>query len=137
MTVSVRMSASDLLGNGSDNSHCVIDEAHLERMTLGDRALERDLLRIFVRQNATILDRITVRDLVAVAAAAHTMIGSARGIGAWRVAKAAEQLARAADEGDETDVGEAIAALKSASLEVNVAIDARLADPSHPISDCA
>jgi HPt (histidine-containing phosphotransfer) domain-containing protein len=131
------MNTSDRLGSGSDSSACVIDDEHLKRMTLGDRGLERDLLRIFVRQNATILDRISVHDPVAIAAAAHTMIGSARGIGAWRVAAAAEQLARAADEGDEKNLGEAIAALKFASLEVSAAIDARLADPAHRISDCA
>jgi hypothetical protein len=130
------MSASDLLGSGSDSPPCVIDEAHLERMTLGDRALERDLLRIFVRQNATIFDRITVHDLVVTAAAAHTMIGSARGIGAWRVATAAERLARAVDEGGEKDLGQAIAALKFASLEANAAIDARLAQPPRGLLDC-
>jgi HPt (histidine-containing phosphotransfer) domain-containing protein len=131
------MGASDLLGSGSGGPLCVIDEEHLKRMTLGDRGLERDLLRIFVRQNATILDRITVDDRAAIVAAAHTMIGSARGIGAWRVAAAAEQLARAAGEGDENNLGEAIAALKFASREVSAAIDARLADPAHRISDCA
>jgi HPt (histidine-containing phosphotransfer) domain-containing protein len=130
------MGASDLLGSGSDRPICVIDEEHLKRMTLGDRALEQDLLRIFVRQIATILDRITVHDRAAIAAAAHTMIGSARGIGAWRVAAAAEQLACTADEGNERDLGEAIAALKLASLEVTAAIEARLGDPAHRISDC-
>jgi HPt (histidine-containing phosphotransfer) domain-containing protein len=130
------MSARDLLGSGSDSPRGVIDVEHLKRMTLGDRGLERDLLRIFVRQNATILNRIAVHDLVATAAAAHTMIGSARGIGAWRMAAAAEQLARAVDEGDEKNLGEAIAALKFASLEVNAAIDAHLADPAQRISDC-
>ena len=131
------MNTSDRLGGGSDSSLCVIDDEHLKRMTLGDRGLERDLLRIFVRQNATILDRVSVHDPVDIAAAAHTMIGSARGIGAWRVAAAAEQLARAADEGDEKNLGEAIAALKFASLEVSAAIDARLADPAQHFSDCA
>jgi len=131
------MNTSDRLGGGSDSSLCVIDDEHLKRMTLGDRGLERDLLRIFVRQNATILDRVSVHDPVDIAAAAHTMIGSARGIGAWRVAAAAEQLARAADEGDEKNLGEAIAALKFASLEVSAAIDARLADPAQRFSDCA
>jgi hypothetical protein len=131
------MSTSDLLSSGSGGSACVIDDEHLKRMTLGDRGLERDLLRIFVRQNATIFDRVSVHDPVATAVAAHTMIGSARGVGAWRVAAAAERLARAADEGDEKDLGEAIAALKFASLEVSAAIDARLADPSDRILDCA
>ena len=122
------MSGSDLLGNGSDSQSGIIDEAHLKRMTLGDRGLERELLNIFVRQSATILDRVASHDLVATAAAAHTMIGSARGIGAWRVARAAEQLERAVGQGDEESVDEAIAALKSASAEVSAAIAARISD---------
>jgi HPt (histidine-containing phosphotransfer) domain-containing protein len=131
------MSANDLLGSGSDSGPSVIDEEHLRRMTLGDRGLESELLQIFVRQSATILDRIVGHDPAAVAAAAHTMIGSARGIGAWRVARAAEQLERIVAEGNEKDLDEAIAALKSASLEVNTAIDAHLVRSSHRISDCA
>jgi len=122
------MSGSDLLGNGSDSQSGIIDEAHLKRMTLGDRGLERELLNIFVRQSATILDRVVSHDPVATKAAAHTMIGSARGIGAWRVATAAEQLERAVGQGDEESVDEAIAALKSASAEVSAAIAARISD---------
>jgi len=131
------MSASDLFGSGSDGQPGVIDEEHLRRMTLGDRGLARELLQIFVRQSAATLDRIIGHDPAAIAAAAHTMIGSARGIGAWRVAKAAEQLECVVGEGNEKALDEAIAALKSASLEVKAAIDARLADPWRHISDCA
>jgi HPt (histidine-containing phosphotransfer) domain-containing protein len=131
------MSASDLLGTGLDSQRDVIDEEHLSRITLGDRRLEREVLQIFVRQSVTILDRITGHDPVAIAAAAHTMVGSARGIGAWRVARAAELLERSVSEGAESDLDEAIAAFKSASLEVSAAIDARLVDPSDNISDCA
>lgn len=35
-----------------------IDHVHLERMTLGDRALEREVLEIFVRQTAMTLECI-------------------------------------------------------------------------------
>jgi len=131
------MRASDLFGSGSGSQSGVIDEEHLKRMTLGDRELERELLQIFVRQSATILDHITGHDPAAIAAAAHTMIGSARGIGAWRVARAAEELERVVTDGSEKALDEAIAALKSASLEVEAAIDARFVDPSRHISDCA
>ena len=130
------MSASDPFASGSGSQSGVIDEEHLRRMTLGDRGLERELLEMFVRQSATILDRITGHDPAAIAAAAHTIIGSARGIGAWRMAKAAEQLERVVDEGNEKALNEAISALKSASLEVNTAIDKRFVDPRY-ISDCA
>ena len=65
------------------------------------------------------------------AAAAHTLKGSARGIGAWRVARAAELLEQAAggvagEDGRGLDLAEAIAELKAASLEAGAAIGTRL-----------
>jgi HPt (histidine-containing phosphotransfer) domain-containing protein len=131
------MSAGDLLGSGSNSEPRVIDEDHLRRMTLGDGGLERDLLLIFVRQSATILDRISGPDRGAIADAAHTMIGSARSIGAWRVAWAAEHLERAVDQDNEKALEDAIAALRSASLEASAAIEARLAGVSRHISNYA
>jgi HPt (histidine-containing phosphotransfer) domain-containing protein len=104
-----------------------IDDTHLGRMTLGDRGLEREVLEIFVRQTAIMLDRIIGAAPPLVAATAHTLLGSARGIGAWRVARAAERLEHAAGEGgDRADMEEAIAELKTASLEASAAIAARL-----------
>lgn len=107
-----------------------LDEKHLDRMTLGDRCLEREVLQIFVRQSAMMLGRISSGQPGAVATAAHTLVGSARGIGAWRVASAAEWLERASHEGREGEVADAIAELKAASLEATAAIGARLAEPS-------
>lgn len=106
-----------------------IDESHLGRMTLGDRGLEREVLQLFLRQTAIMLDRIMGMDPAVAAAAAHTLKGSARGIGAWRVARAAESLEHAANPitGAATDdLEDAIAELKSASLEAGAAIAARL-----------
>ncbi len=107
----------------------IIDEEHLGRMTLGDRRLEREVLQIFVRQTAVMLGRIADGEPDVAAAAAHTLTGSARGIGAWRVARAAEQLERASGEGSDGKFSEAIAELKAASLEASAAIGARLSDP--------
>ena len=109
----------------------VIDSEHLERITLGDRRLEREVLQIFVRQSAMMLERISGGQPAVLATAAHTLIGSARGIGAWRVAGAAERLQHASCEGSQDDIGDAIAELKAASLEATAAIGARLAEPSH------
>src|ERR1700676_5607559 len=107
----------------------VIDEHHLGRMTLGDRRLEREVLELFVRQTAIMLDRIVGADPALAAATAHTLKGSARGIGAWRVARAAELLENAAGaDGSADDMAEAIAELKAASLEASAAIGARLTD---------
>jgi HPt (histidine-containing phosphotransfer) domain-containing protein len=105
----------------------VIDETHLERMTLGDRRLEREVLELFVRQTTIMLGRIAGSDPAMAAASAHTLKGSARGIGAWRVARAAELVESAvAGEGGAAAMDEAVTELKSASLEASAAIGARL-----------
>jgi HPt (histidine-containing phosphotransfer) domain-containing protein len=107
----------------------VIDDEHLGRMTLGDRRLEREVLQIFVRQSAIMLERIAGGEPAVTAAAAHTLIGSARGVGAWRVAQAAERLERASVHGADGTLSEALAELKAASLQASAAIGARLSDP--------
>src|SRR4051812_46808054 len=77
-----------------------IDLVHLARMTLGDRGLEREVLQLFDRQAGVLIARMRQVEPGAVAAVAHTLKGSARGIGAWKVARAAEMVERAqsADE---------------------------------------
>jgi HPt (histidine-containing phosphotransfer) domain-containing protein len=77
-----------------------IDLVHLARMTLGERSLEREVLQLFDRQSTLLLARMRSAAPVGVATLAHTLKGSARGIGAWRVARAAEALevASAADK---------------------------------------
>ena len=42
----------------SELEPAVIDDAHLRRMTLGDRSLEREVLEIFARQTTLTLKRI-------------------------------------------------------------------------------
>jgi len=130
------MTASSLTVAGRDRKPTIIDEDHLGRMTLGDRRLEREVLEIFVRQTTIMLGRITGAEPALATAAAHTLMGSARGIGAWRVARAAERLERAAGGGSEEDVDEAIAELKAATIEASTAIGARLDDPlDDPLGD--
>jgi HPt (histidine-containing phosphotransfer) domain-containing protein len=113
---------------GRDRKPTVIDENHLGRMTLGDRRLEREVLELFLRQSTIMLDRILGAERPLAAAAAHTLKGSARGIGAWRVARAAELLEQAANSGDGAgpDLDEAVAELRTASLEAGAAIGTRL-----------
>jgi HPt (histidine-containing phosphotransfer) domain-containing protein len=108
----------------------VIDEVHLGRMTLGDRRLEREVLELFLRQSTIMLHRIAGADRPLAAAAAHTLKGSARGIGAWRVARAAELLEQAAGSEGSGNAGpgldHAVEELKAASLEAGAAIGTRL-----------
>src|SRR5262245_43976549 len=66
-----------------------IDRTHLFKMTLGDHSLEGEVLRLFERQAEMLLGRMNPAEPARVKALAHTLNGSARGIGAWRVANAA------------------------------------------------
>jgi HPt (histidine-containing phosphotransfer) domain-containing protein len=76
-----------------------IDLEHLARMTLGERTLEREVLTLFDRQAGILLARMRDAVPAAMAAFAHTLKGSARGIGAWRVAEAADAVEATAHEG--------------------------------------
>jgi HPt (histidine-containing phosphotransfer) domain-containing protein len=74
-----------------------IDLAHLARMTLGERSLEREVLELFGRQAEMLLPRIRRGEPALAAASAHTLKGSAVGIGAFGVARAAEAVEQAKD----------------------------------------
>lgn len=68
-----------------------IDLVHLSRYTLGDRDIEREVLEMFRGQSRRFLSRLAEADDIASwQVAAHTLKGSAKGIGAWSVAWAAE-----------------------------------------------
>ena len=60
------------------------------------KSLEAEVLALFDRQADMLLARMEQAAPAAAAAFAHTIKGSARGIGAWRVAEAAEAVERAA-----------------------------------------
>jgi hypothetical protein len=90
----------------------VIDLAHLARMTGGDHDLEREVLRLFAMQCDALLGRMRGATSPIVGALAHTLNGSARGIGAWAVTEAAEAVERiAADEGDVAGAVERLSAV--------------------------
>lgn len=92
-----------------------IDLEHLESATFGDRALKREVLRLFSGQVANLVAIIGSANAETRSAAAHTLKGAALGIGAFELAKAAESvelgeadalarlLQRAADARSEAD----------------------------------
>jgi HPt (histidine-containing phosphotransfer) domain-containing protein len=129
------MRLSDLTAADPQHPRTVLDDDHLARMTLGDVSLEREVLEIFARQVALLLPRITGGEPATAAAAAHTLKGSARGIGAWRVADAAERMEQEAGKGTGTfhtkSYRVSIAELDAATRETCTAIWARL----RPCSD--
>ncbi len=76
-----------------------IDRDHLRAMTLGDDALAREVLRLFDKQAELLVSHMRQADSTSLAALAHALKGSARGIGAWRVATAAEGVERDGADG--------------------------------------
>jgi hypothetical protein len=95
-----------------------IDLAHLSRMTLGQRSLECEMLALFDRQADLLLPRIRAGTPAVTTAAAHTLKGSARGIGAWRVAEAAA----AVEAAQPAEFAAAVDALGVAIAETKAAI---------------
>ena len=100
--------------------HVPVDFDHLERMTFGETALEREVLEMFVAQSKRLLDALATQP-ADTSALAHTLKGSARAIGACEVADRADALEAAAQGGDAE-----LAALVEAVAEARRAIEARL-----------
>ena len=74
-----------------------IDLVHLSRQTFGDKRLETELLRLFVRQSEQILASLESAGLEPVEAPPacgllHLLLGSARAVGATAVAAIAGEL---------------------------------------------
>ena len=72
-----------------------VDIKHLRRYTLGDTALEQEVLELFLGQLpqtiASLSGATTEKEW---RVAAHTLKGSGRAIGAWRIARLAEHAER-------------------------------------------
>ncbi len=100
-----------------------IDIAHLRRMTLGDAALEREVLTMFSTQ-ASRLARTLAAMPPDAPALAHTLKGSARAIGAFAVADAAAQFETLIKSGSNPVA--ALSRLHDAIAEARDAIEALL-----------
>lgn len=83
------------------DAEVAIDLVHLSRRTLGDGALEIELLRLFDRQAQGLAAQLRAiapaRDPRAEARLAKALKGSARAVGAFALAAAAERLEVAAE----------------------------------------
>ena len=100
-----------------------IDIEHLQRMTLGDAGLEQEVLAMFSAQAVGLIGALAGLPADA-GALAHTLKGSARAIGAFHVADAAEELEALIQSGD--DPAQALAELEDAVAQARTAIDAIL-----------
>jgi HPt (histidine-containing phosphotransfer) domain-containing protein len=96
--------------SASDAGGAAIDTEHLSRMTLGELTLQREVLALFDRQADMLLPRIREGAPATAAASAHTLKGSAVGIGAFKVARAVEEVER-------------VQSLKIRDAEIGAAID--------------
>jgi HPt (histidine-containing phosphotransfer) domain-containing protein len=111
----------------------VVDLNYLRRFTLGNAALEEEVLRLFVDQAPLYLEQLrNARSTKAWGEAAHTLKGSAGAIGARRLTSVAEMVERLDIDSVEADSEgfreQAIEAVAGALEEVNRRI-ARLLGP--------
>lgn len=72
-----------------------IDLVHLAKQTMGDKALEIEVLQIFARQARACLAELTDAGLHEVRAAAHKLKGAASAVGAHEIATIAGRLEEA------------------------------------------
>jgi HPt (histidine-containing phosphotransfer) domain-containing protein len=106
----------------------VLDIEHLTAQAMDDADLAREVLEMFLDQSADMLR--VVREAAGAADrrnAAHRLKGSARAVGAFRVAAASEALEFLPEDADEPSLLDRIAALHASVAEVRSAIAARLA----------
>lgn len=103
-------------------AHRPIDLVHLSKYTLGNRSLENELLGLFRNQADVYFARLAAAaDDSEWKNAAHSLKGSARGLGAWALAELAEEAEKllAAAEGRAAIMER----IRDAILSVNAFID--------------
>jgi hypothetical protein len=103
-----------------------IDFMYLARMTLGARTLEHDILRLFDWQAEMLAARIDITAPRLAAASAHTLKSTAQGIGAWRIARLADEVEVTAGRPDQTELAQSVAALRGAIVEARTLISEHL-----------
>lgn len=99
--------------------HDILDRDHLARYTLGDSALEQEVLGLFIGQMPDTMAMLrNSSNQKAWTLAAHTIKGSARAVGAWKLARAAERAESGADRREDWsslahDIDEAISEVRA------------------------
>jgi HPt (histidine-containing phosphotransfer) domain-containing protein len=105
-----------------------IDLRHLARYTLGNRALEAEVLALFAAQLPhTIAALRAAQCEKAWRVAAHTLKGSARAVGAWRLAELAQEAEHAPEVGAAVEQ-KVVAAIEAAAGEAQRFIAALAAE---------
>jgi len=108
-----------------------IDFEHLRTYTAGDQAVEQEVLNLFVHQVELWVrmledsgDEESWRD------AAHSLKGSARGIGAWLVAELCDRAEKLSQDASAAERSIVLGDIKAAISDVIDAIDAHLGQKS-------
>ena len=87
-----------------------IDLVHLSRQTLGDRALEQEVLGMFVVQLAAARENLAAANEADRRMIAHTLKGTARGLGAFKLGNCAAAI-------EDTPENEALIARLSKAID--------------------
>lgn len=90
--VSIAFAAPDNGDGRRPSQERPVDLVHLANQTMGDKALEVEVLQMFARQARACLQEMSCGDGTKVEAAAHRLKGAAGAVGAFRVYHAAEVL---------------------------------------------
>jgi HPt (histidine-containing phosphotransfer) domain-containing protein len=89
---STNSAAPERVDSDSRGEQPPIDFDHLSRQTMGDRELESEVLGLFIMQATATRDRIKDAASMDRSLLAHTLMGSARAVGAFAVADCAAVL---------------------------------------------
>ena len=102
-----------------------VDLKHLRRYTLGNASLEREVLGLFLSQLPSTLAALgEARSEKDWKIAAHTLKGSGRAVGAWRIARIAEHAERSGHSTKPAQVAETLKLLEEAADEARAFITA-------------
>jgi HPt (histidine-containing phosphotransfer) domain-containing protein len=120
-----RLGGSSLSEEPGDAPAPPVDLVHLSRYTLGARALQGELLELFRTQSVVYVERLAAaRSETEWRDAAHSLKGSARAIGAWRAAAAADR-AEALPEARQVHLAEVEATIREANAYIDALLAAR------------
>lgn len=107
-----------------------VDLVHLGRYTLGDAALEREILGLFLGQIPLTIEALkfapTDKDWYQ---AAHTLKGSGRAVGAWRVARLAQQAEKLGGIADKAACEAIVQKIEEAVAEAEAYVASVFPDP--------
>ena len=99
----VKRSVAFSMPGGDSRTLCQgrpIDMAHLARQTLDDRGLEQEVLGMFVQQIGAMRDDMARAGQDERRRLAHTLKGSARGVGAFALADCAAEIEKDPTRGE-------------------------------------